>query len=328
MIKDINIKYWLCATSEYPILLVYGVIYHDNKLCGEFPHYFPYSGEWGDRIEDAEPVISGCGQVLLNILWYSIKENKFYYFEKDFTIESSINAELLIGLYPKGEIALWEYSITQSKLLGYDIGVNNSENVLSMIESNSSIVKLLDPFETSFEDLQSHYIDFLSNNNFIFDKDELTISKISDTYMYKFQHNLMYNDIELELDNFDIKFFDGSHLLSLFREISTYKKRALPKRIRIKCHIGKYIFELYFRFFFNEILSIIKRFFGIHHDTKSDLIVKIDVENKNFELALYRQGLKELVVIPESAYQLIVFKNKFEDYRSENYNQPRGAWVW
>lgn len=75
-------------------------------------------------------------------------------------------------------------------------------------------------------------------------------------------------------------------------------------------------------------MSIFHHFYGAHPETKTDFIIRIDAENKKYELALYRQGLKEPVVIPESAYQLIVFKNKFEDYRSENYDQPRGAWIW
>lgn len=65
-----------------------------------------------------------------------------------------------------------------------------------------------------------------------------------------------------------------------------------------------------------------------HHDTPADVFIQINCQNKIYKLAIYRQGLKEPVVIPESAYQLIVFKNKFEDYRSDNYDQPRGAWIW
>lgn len=82
--------------------------------------------------------------------------------------------------------------------------------------------------------------------------------------------------------------------------------------------------------YFNEdvVFDVIKKTYGAHSDTKTDFIIRIDTKNKKYELALFRQGLKEPVVIPESAYQLIVFKNKFEDYRSENYKQPRGAWIW
>ena len=57
-------------------------------------------------------------------------------------------------------------------------------------------------------------------------------------------------------------------------------------------------------------------------------LVSVNAENKKYELALYRYGLKEPQVIPEDVYQLLVFKNKFEDYRSDNYNQERGAWIW
>lgn len=88
--------------------------------------------------------------------------------------------------------------------------------------------------------------------------------------------------------------------------------------------------EVISHFWFNqdEMIRIFDRFYGAHPETKTDFIIRIDAENKKYELALYRQGLREPVVIPESAYQLIVFKNKFEDYRSENYRQPRGAWIW
>lgn len=53
-----------------------------------------------------------------------------------------------------------------------------------------------------------------------------------------------------------------------------------------------------------------------------------DSESNKYELALYRYELKEPQVISESAYQLLVLKDKFEYYRSENYNQPKGAWIW
>ena len=79
---------------------------------------------------------------------------------------------------------------------------------------------------------------------------------------------------------------------------------------------------------FDLLLEAISKIIWSHPETKVDFIIRIDAENKKYELSLYRQGLKEPVIIPEDAYQLIVFKNKFEDYRSENYNQPRGAWIW
>ena len=76
------------------------------------------------------------------------------------------------------------------------------------------------------------------------------------------------------------------------------------------------------------IRAIFDRFYGIHSDTKTDFIIHIDPMKNKYQLALYRYGLREPQIIAEEAYQLIVFKNKFEYFRSENYDQPRGAWIW
>lgn len=100
--------------------------------------------------------------------------------------------------------------------------------------------------------------------------------------------------------------------------------RPIPKRLSLHNHA----FSIYYWFEFESLKSVFERFYGAHPDTKAEFIIRIDVLTNRYELSLFRQGLKEPVVIPESAYQLIVFKNKFEDYRSENYNQPRGAWIW
>jgi len=122
--------------------------------------------------------------------------------------------------------------------------------------------------------------------------------------------------------------FDGTFDKTHDGRLMQYHTAGKPKKIAVKWHIGKAEFAGYFWMEEEQLTAIFERFYGAHRDTKADFIIRIDAEAKKYELALYRQGLKEPVVIPESAYQLIVFKNKFEDYRSENYNQPRGAWIW
>ena len=123
--------------------------------------------------------------------------------------------------------------------------------------------------------------------------------------------------------NYD-KTFDKTNNEKLFQ----YHQASKPQKINIKWEYSSNEFNGFLWIDEMEITRIFDRFYGAHPETKTDFIIRIDAENKKYELALYRQGLKEPVIIPESAYQLIVFKNKFEDYRSENYNQPRGAWIW
>lgn len=136
------------------------------------------------------------------------------------------------------------------------------------------------------------------------------------------------NNITHKFSHIEQILFDGTHDKLHDGGLLKYHNAGKPKKLAIKWHIKKAEYAAYFWFEDEQICSIFERFYGAHPETKTDFIIRIDAENKKYELALYRQGLKEPQIIPEDAYQLIVFKNKFEDYRSENYNQERGAWIW
>ena len=122
--------------------------------------------------------------------------------------------------------------------------------------------------------------------------------------------------------------YDGTHDKLHDGGLMKYHQAGKPKKLRVEWHIGKSEHSAYFWFEDERIREVFDRFYGAHPDTKTDFIIRIDAEKRKYELALYRYGLKEPQVIPEDVYQLLVFKNKFEDYRSDNYNQERGAWIW
>lgn len=135
-------------------------------------------------------------------------------------------------------------------------------------------------------------------------------------------------DLVPELDYIGEMLFDGTHDKLHDGGLMNYHQAGKPKKLAVKWHINKSEYTAYFWFEDEEIRTIFDRFYGTHPETKTDVMIRIDAEQNKYELALYRYGLKEPQVINESAYQLIVFKNKFEHFRSENYNQPRGAWIW
>lgn len=131
-----------------------------------------------------------------------------------------------------------------------------------------------------------------------------------------------------ELDYIEEALFDGTHDKLHDGGLMNYHQAGKPKKLAVKWHIKTSEYTAYFWFEDEEIRAVFDRFYGAHPDTKTDFMIRIDAEHNKYELALYRYGLKEPQVISESAYQLLVFKNKFECYRSENYNQPKGAWIW
>lgn len=164
-----------------------------------------------------------------------------------------------------------------------------------------------------------------------------TLKRFTQQYLYRyailFKHR-KDSDLsikELELSKFvyvEDSLINGTYDKLHDTNLLNYHYAGIPQKIAIKWNINHKEYVAYFWFDDEKICSIFERFYGIHRDTETDFIILIDAENKKYELALFRQGLNEPRIIPEEAYQLIVFKNKFEDYRSDNYNQERGAWIW
>ena len=136
------------------------------------------------------------------------------------------------------------------------------------------------------------------------------------------------NEAVCVFDYIEEALFDGTHDKLHDDGLLKYHEAGKPKKLAVKWHIKKTEYVAYFWFEDERIREVFDKFYGAHPDTKTDFIIRIDTENKKYELALYRYGLKEPQIIPEDVYQLLVFKNKFEDYRSDNYDQERGAWIW
>lgn len=121
--------------------------------------------------------------------------------------------------------------------------------------------------------------------------------------------------------------FDGTFNKNKDTTLQNYHDAGVPRKLSIEWQWCKTSYSLNI-FFNSEIIDIFKKFYGIHCDTISDFRIIVDPISKKYALSLYRYGMKEPMVIPEIAYQIIVFKSGFEYFRSTNYCQPDGAWIW
>lgn len=330
------------AATFCPVIPYYGLLWYSIEDSVSIPMDYPLAGRWGrvlsDNItlDDNYPLpfcISAC--------WLSLAEERFFICEEPLNMadiedkyailgQTESDIYFVMGFGANGLLVLWLQNRDKSFLIGC---YQSKECNIPMSE-----------FMPVRPDLTTHQLCELINNDYNLGHPiniETIKNRFADMmkqYIYKYVVSYeaytnkwdVLSDAKTLPDFCWIKecLFDGTFDKVNNDNLLKYHQAGVPEKLSIKWYVKKSEYIAYFFIDETPIISIFKRFLGNHLETKVDFIIRIDAENKKYELSLYRQGLKEPVIIPEDAYQLIVFKNKFEDYRSENYNQPRGAWIW
>lgn len=336
------------APREFPTETFYGLLYYgdnDHNVI-EVPQLYPFCGEWGEPL--STHILLNKNEFplpqVLEMVWLSIAEAQFYSIETELPklhLEkmwqkskngNSIYDHIVVGMAPKGYVALWVWGLYKSDVIGW-YKAESTVVPMELFLPNHPELEIEEYCEKYIESLDSTIGARLLEVSF-------TAIMQQFTYRYLLQFEkwndsaeewTQFKEDEKQIPEFEYieeSLYDGTHDKLHDDGLLKYHKAGKPKRLAIKWHFKKSEYTTYFWFEDERICSIFERFYGAHPDTNTDFIIRIDAEKKKYELALFRQGLKEPQIIPEDAYQLLVFKNKFEDYRSDNYNQDRGAWIW
>lgn len=334
------------APQLYPVETFFAILeFSDNRVL-PVPYKYPLKGEWGDMLsfEFAEPIPSSI-PAKIDAVYLSIVEKVFYSIQRDIdagllrdykTKESNEEYNILVGFAPYGYVAIWMWNPNKSNLLsvlyGEQIEVPIEEFYPNSTEKDVS--KICEKYIDRYQDVKIN----LKNNGLpkgdVFENymKQFSIRYIASLNKWDDEKNrwtAYKNSEEIPmLDYIEESLYDGTHDKLHDGGLMKFHQAGKPKKLRVQWHIGKSKYSAYFWFEDEKIREVFDKFYGAHPDTKTDFIIRIDAEQRKYELALYRYGLKEPQIIPEDVYQLLVFKNKFEDYRSENYNQERGAWIW
>lgn len=341
------------APVEFPVETFFGLVYCSDEDVVEIPYQYPLQGEWGKPLSNVfeEPKNYDIPQKL-DLVYLSIVEEYFYSFEGFIPSESfKIGWEaiqkgvydgnmphVVVGLAPYGLVSLWIVSEDKSTLVFVSHAV---ETMVPMSEfyPTSPNIKL--------KDICDRYLNRNTKAKQNLATNGLPPRDLFDNYMKQFTYRYLplfehwnkdekkwskYGEDEQEtkpqFDYIEEALYDGTHDKLHDGGLLNYHEAGKPKKLAVKWHIKKSEYTAYFWFEDEAIRAIFDRFYGLHPETKTDFIIQIDPMENKYQLALYRYGLKEPQIIAEEAYQLIVFKNKFEHFRSENYDQPRGAWIW
>lgn len=256
---------------------------------------------------------SNADRFKITIVWFDFEYQKSYKYEQEI-------------IAPDDLVSVYFMIVTQAICCVWVVGENETISY-----HNFNCPEILFQYDTESELKLGQSLSEYNRRRDILSIDSNTIHLNTISLMRKYKYRFVpicEGECEIDLTGIDQTLSDGTIRRLNDVNLFDFQEASIPSKLAVKWSLNDLEFNAFFMFNVESTLRIIERFYGAHPETKSDFIIRIDAANKKYELALYRQGLKEPVVIPESAYQLIVFKNKFEDYRSENYNQPRGAWIW
>lgn len=336
--------------SIYPIELFFGLLRY-NGGHSALPKDYRGHGEWGKPLST---FIIGHGErpapEKIDMVWLSLVENTFYSIEKvlpthemeqwfenkDEVSGENVFERIVVGMAPYGGVAVWCYGYKKSVLVSWMQAEKTHVEMKDFHPMYSTI---------SVDEYCKQYISLDARVKENLEKNGLPPQDLFDCYMQQFtyRYNVQFghwnedekgwkeyeeDETKPELDYIEEALYDGTHDKLHDGGLMQYHEAGKPKKLAVKWHIKKSEYTAYFWFDDKAIRAIFDKFYGIHPDTKTDFILHFDPMKKKNQLALCRYGLKEPQIIAEEAYQLIVFKNKFEHFRSENYNQPRGAWIW
>lgn len=230
--------------------------------------------------------------------------------------------DVVVGIAPFGIISIWLQGKTRSVLLqkfqAEESGLDEMEQAVYgwMCEANgyeSMTRKELD------DQIRQYNVRYVALEE-CWDEDNLSWIEFDRENLY--YDNMDVVSVEDICTDGTFNFSEGDN------EQFNYHKAGIPKRITLRWQEDDS--EFFAHFWFSNLLvsKIYNEFFEANPDVRTDFIIRLDAKNEMCQLALKREGESEIRIIPFYTYQLIVFCNDTELYRSSNYRLEPGQWSW
>lgn len=284
----------------------------------------------------------------VELTWVSVLERKAYHAQIGFDKsvlkelldtpsphERPLFTDLVITIAHGGKVAVWLHGILKQIRLHWAAAEEIAlEELFPDDDSqNDSIDKWCDEYLSECSDEERSRLNSL---------DALPFDRMMTQYCYRlmplmehwqpgeaeWQHPADDEENVPVVDHIYISRHDGTHHKLADDTLTRHHMAGRPERIAMAWHAGKNEWSAHMWLDEELTASIFERLYGTHRDTRVDLILHFDPIQRHYELALFRYGMTQPQLLPPECWQIIVFKDQFEHYRSENYNQPSDAWRW
>ena len=319
------------APLLYPTELFFGDFIFSEGEGLYIPESIPFEGRWG-RGEDTHILDNNffLAPSAINIVWFSYVENQFYSLEADLpkekitellaeidekTKEAKYN-RITAGMAPYGRLAVWVsgiYIITEVAWLQAEPTEVEMEDFAPSVEYTQNEYR-----DLVFKDCKEAYENYQKNG--------LPDRMLFERYMQRFNYRItpIFENKDAVFKEIEMCYYNGELNTTNSGEHAENVMRAKPYKIVLNWSIGK---AQYGGYFWTDEKKIIETFANFYrNDTQKEGNLVIEVEESNNQFHFFLQDCTTIVEIPVEEIQIIVFKNKFEFFRSKNYNKPQGGW--
>ncbi|MCR4915198.1 MAG: DUF2931 family protein [Prevotella sp.] len=107
-----------------------------------------------------------------------------------------------------------------------------------------------------------------------------------------------------------------------------YHEAGMPERITVRWHACREEYLAHFWLDKKQFAKAFIKFFDLHPDSRVDILLRIDTKEQLYVMALRAEGETECIYLPWHYYQLVVFKDGLQHYKSPNYELEKGQWAW
>ena len=333
--KKTNNKYeWYASGNApflYPTELFFGDFIFSDKTRLYIPKSVPFANVWG---------ASGGMDILNNnmfpapesidIIWLSLIENQFYTLEAALPKEkisellAEINEEtkeqkynfIIAGMAPYGGLAIW--------LSGYGITTE-----VAWLQAEPTNVEMKDfvPYsglsrneyvEEGVKDCKEAYENHKKNG--------LPDRMLFERYMQRFNYRITpkFENEDAVFEGIELYYYNGELNTTNSGEHAENTMRAKPYKIVLNWSIGKTQYGGYFWTDEKKIIETFANFYGSDTQKEGNLVIEVGESNNQFKFFL--QDDTTVAEIPVEDMQIMVFKNKYEYFRSDNYDRLQGGW--
>jgi hypothetical protein len=324
-----NNKFEWFASGNAPLLfpteLVTGGFLFDDLTKLDIPESCPFAAVWGKPVSmHLSPEKGHPAPKFIFIIWFSIVESKFYAVADELPQEEikALLAEknektkepkyntLIAGMAPYGKLAIW--------LSGN--GITTEVAWLQGKEVPAEMKDFAPNSQLSKEEYAKQALTGCKEAFENFQKNGLPDPLLFDRYMEKFNYRITPKfENETRFAGIEIYYYNGELNALNSGEHATNTMRAKPSKIALHWNDGKKQYSGYFCADEKKLVETFNNCYDNDTQKEGNLIIQVEASHKQFRFFLQTGDVS--VEIPVEDMQYIVFKNKFEFFRSDNYSK-------